>query len=103
MTENNITVLGAGVVGVCCALYLQRDGHRVTLIDRADPGAGCSYGNAGIVQIGGCVPIATPGVVRGVPGMLLDPNGPLVIQMAPSCRPRSLPAAICCSLTSGTG
>ena len=74
------TVLGAGTVGVCCALYLQRDGHRVTLVDRASPGNGCSYGNAGVIQIGACVPIATPGVLRAVPRMLLDPEGPLVIR-----------------------
>jgi D-amino-acid dehydrogenase len=76
----HVTVLGAGTVGVCCALYLQRDGHRVTLIDRASPGSGCSYGNGGIIQIGACVPIATPGVLRQVPRMLLDPEGPLIIR-----------------------
>src|SRR4029077_17317858 len=74
------TVIGAGTVGVCCALYLQRDGHRVTLIDRSSPGRGCSFGNAGVIQIGACVPIATPGVLRQVPKMLLDPEGPLVIR-----------------------
>ncbi|MEJ0071773.1 MAG: FAD-dependent oxidoreductase [Pseudomonadota bacterium] len=76
----HFSVVGAGTVGVCCALYLQRDGHRVTLIDRASPGSGCSYGNAGVIQIGACVPIATPGVLREVPKMLLDPEGPLVIR-----------------------
>jgi len=76
----HFTVLGAGTVGVCCALYLQRDGHRVTLIDRISPGNGCSYGNGGIIQIGACVPIATPGIVRQVPKMLLDPEGPLIIR-----------------------
>ena len=76
----HFTVLGAGTVGVCCALYLQRDGHRVTLVDRASPGSGCSYGNGGIIQIGACVPIATPGVLRQVPKMLLDPEGPLIIR-----------------------
>jgi D-amino-acid dehydrogenase len=76
----HFTVLGAGTVGVCCALYLQRDGHRVTLIDRATPGSGCSFGNAGIIQVGACVPIATPGILRQVPKMLLDPEGPLVIR-----------------------
>ena len=76
----HFTVLGAGTVGVCCALYLQRDGHHVTLVDRGEPSSGCSYGNGGIIQIGACVPIATPGVLRQVPKMLLDPEGPLVIR-----------------------
>ena len=78
--RRRFTVVGAGIVGVCCAFALLRDGHRVTLIDRDEPGRGCSFGNGGIVQIGASVPVATPGVLRQVPRMLLDPNGPLVIR-----------------------
>ena len=78
--RRHFTVVGAGIVGVCCAWALLRDGHRVTLIDRDEPGRGCSYGNGGIIQIGACVPVATPGVLRQVPRMLLDPNGPLVVR-----------------------
>lgn len=76
----DVTVIGAGTVGVCCALWLQRDGHRVTLIDRGGPGEGTSFGNAGLIQTGAVVPIATPGVLRQVPKMLMDPKGPLVIR-----------------------
>ncbi|MCR8547530.1 FAD-dependent oxidoreductase [Salipiger sp. P9] len=76
----HFTVLGAGTVGVCTALQLLRDGHRVTLIDRAAPASGCSYGNAGIIQVGGLVPLANPGILRQVPKMLLDPEGPLLIR-----------------------
>ena len=36
----HIAVIGAGIIGVCTALYLQRDGHRVTLIDRRRSGRG---------------------------------------------------------------
>src|SRR5262245_31876258 len=50
----NITVIGAGIVGICCASYLQRDGHRVTVIDRGAPGEGTSFGNAGILSPGSC-------------------------------------------------
>lgn len=41
---------------------------------------GCSFGNGGLIQTGACVPIATPGVLKQVPKMLLDPDGPLVIR-----------------------
>jgi len=85
----HFTVVGAGIVGVCCACALLRDGHRVTLIDRDEPGRGCSYGNGGIIQVGASVPVATPGVLRQVPRMLLDPNGPLVIRWP--CLPRLAP------------
>ncbi len=73
-------MLGAGIVGLCCAVSLQKDGHRVTLVDRMDPGTGTSFGNAGLIQIDAVVPIATPGVLWNVPRMLLDPRGPLVVR-----------------------
>ena len=76
----HVTVLGAGTIGVCTALSLLREGHAVTLIDRDAPGTGCSFGNGGLIQTGACVPIATPGVLRQVPRMLMDPSGPLVIR-----------------------
>lgn len=76
----NVTVLGAGIVGICVATTLQQEGHSVTLIDRDEPGTGCSFGNAGMIQCSSVVPLATPGVVGAVPRMLLDPKQPLVIR-----------------------
>ena len=76
----DVIVLGSGIVGLCSALCLQRDGHRVTLIDRLPPGEGTSYGNAGLIQVDAVLPIATPGILRQVPRMLTDPEGPLVVR-----------------------
>ena len=80
--SRSVTVLGAGIVGICCALYLQRDGHHVTLVDRGEPGKGTSYGNAGILSPASCVPMALPGVLSKLPGWLLDPMGPVAVRMA---------------------
>ncbi len=85
----NITVVGAGIVGICCALYLQRDGHRVTLIDRDGPGEGASYGNAGIFSAGSVHPEATPGFLKKATKMLLDPMGPATIR--PTYLPKVAP------------
>ncbi len=79
-SPRHIAVIGAGIVGVCTALYLQRDGHRVTLIDRLGPGEGASKGNAAVIAAESCVPVATPGILWRVPGMLMDPLGPLAIR-----------------------
>ena len=76
----HFAVVGAGVVGVCCALQLQRDGHHVTLVDYQGPGEGTSRGNAAVIAGGACEPVAMPGIVRRVPGMLADPLGPLAIR-----------------------
>ena len=76
----HVTIIGAGIVGVATASYLKRDGHDVTIVDMRPPGEYCSFGNAGILSPGSCVPLATPGVVWKVPGYLADPMGPLVVR-----------------------
>jgi len=77
---DRIAVIGGGIVGVSAAHFLQRDGHRVVLIERGAPGAGTSYGNAGAVALGGVLPVGTPGLIWRVPKMLLDPCGPLTLR-----------------------
>jgi len=57
---SDVIVLGAGIVGVCVAIHLQRRGHSVVLVDRQAPGRGTSYGNAGIIQKEGVRPRAFP-------------------------------------------
>lgn len=80
--SQDITVVGAGVVGICCALHLARGGHRVTVLDRAGVAEGCSKGNAGLFETNGVAPVASPGTIRKVPGYLFDPLGPLAIKWA---------------------
>ena len=78
----NITIIGAGIVGIATASYLRRDGHAVTVVDMRPPGEYTSFGNAGILSPGSCVPQALPGVLSEVPGYLSDPLGPLAIRPA---------------------
>jgi D-amino-acid dehydrogenase len=80
MSSANITVIGAGIVGISAALHLQRDGHRVTVVDERNPGEGTSKGNAAVVATESCIPVATPGVMWDVPKYLRDPLGPLAIR-----------------------
>ncbi len=82
-------VLGAGVVGLSTALYLQRSGHRTTVIDPLPPGSGASFGNAGLISNDNAVPMALPGMLGKVPGWLADRDGPLVVR--PTYLPRALP------------
>jgi D-amino-acid dehydrogenase len=83
-----IIVIGAGIVGICCASYLQRDGHDITVLDPVPPGGSCSFGNSGSIAPGSCIPLAMPGVIRNVPSWLLDPEGPLRVDW------RYLPTAL---------
>lgn len=86
--QQGIAVIGAGVIGTSVAATLLREGHRVLLLDMRPPGEYCSWGNAGILSPGSCVPLCLPGTLRKVPRWLLDPLGPLTI------RPAHLPALL---------
>src|SRR5205807_8695530 len=80
MTKSNAVVIGGGVVGVCSAYYLAREGWNVTLLEQNDICAGCSYGNAGMVVPSHSIPLAAPGVwLKGLKWML-DPESPLYIK-----------------------
>jgi D-amino-acid dehydrogenase len=87
--QKTVTIIGAGIVGVCCAIYLQRLGFEVTIIDRAAPGQSCSQGNAGVLSSWSCIPDSVPGIAYAVPGWLLDPDGPLSIHWP--YLPRAMP------------
>lgn len=76
----NVTVIGAGVIGMCTASYLQRMGAKVTVLDPVEPGKSCSFGNAGALSPGSCVPVAYPGILKQVPKWLADSSAPLVLR-----------------------
>ncbi|MDG1530031.1 MAG: FAD-binding oxidoreductase [Paracoccaceae bacterium] len=85
----NITIIGAGIVGVSTAIWLQRDGHNVTLLDKSGVAAGTSYGNAGILASAAVVPVTVPGLLMKAPKMLFDRNQPLFLRW--SYLPRLIP------------
>src|SRR5580658_8905927 len=89
LARHGAIVLGAGVAGLSTALYLQRAGVAVAVIDPLGPAGGASFGNAGLLSPDTAVPIALPGMLRKVPGWLTDPLGPLSVR--PSYFPRALP------------
>jgi glycine/D-amino acid oxidase-like deaminating enzyme len=89
IAQHPVLVIGAGVVGLSTALYLQRAGMQVSVIDPLGPAGGASFGNAGMLSPDTATPIAMPGMLRKVPGWLRDPLGPLAIR--PSYFPRALP------------
>ena len=67
-----IGIIGAGIQGVCNALFLQKKGYQVILFDRDEPGNAASYGNAGHFSPYASVPLNRPDIVSDVPSMLLS-------------------------------
>ena len=75
-----VAVIGAGMVGISAASWLQRDGHEVIVLDPGNPGEGTSFGNAGCLNGSSVVPMSMPGMAWNVPRWLMDPMGPLAIR-----------------------
>ncbi|SIT38082.1 FAD dependent oxidoreductase [Paraburkholderia piptadeniae] len=81
-------VIGGGIVGICCALYLQRAGYAVTLIDPEAPGNSTAKWSCGQMAVSEIIPLSKPGILMKVPGWLMDQKGPLAL------RPSALPGII---------
>tara|TARA_Y100000590_G_scaffold357906_1_gene412972 strand:- start:454 stop:1695 length:1242 start_codon:yes stop_codon:yes gene_type:complete len=75
-----IGIIGAGIQGVCSALFLQRKGYQVTLFDRDEPGNAASYGNAGHFSPYASVSLNRTDILADVPSMLLSSRGPLALK-----------------------
>ena len=76
----DVTILGAGIVGITTALSLTERGFKVALIDRNPPAEGASYGNAGSLSPWSCVPQSMPGLWKSIPRWLLEPEGPVALR-----------------------
>ena len=77
-----VAVIGAGVVGASSALALIKEGYEVVLFDKEAPCAGASFGNAGAIVNGSCVPTAMPGIVFDAIRMLGNKDSALSIRPA---------------------
>lgn len=78
--RRRVIVVGAGIVGVATAIWLQRGGADVTLIDRDGPASGASQGNAGLLAASAVLPNSEPGLIWRAPGMALSPDAPLFLR-----------------------
>ena len=81
MIKPHIAVVGAGIVGICSAYFLNKSGFQVTLIDKNDPGSMTSYGHACTFADYACIPVNSPDLFKDIPSMLLRSDGPLAIDI----------------------
>ncbi len=75
-----VTVIGAGVIGLCCAHYLQKEGFEVTVVERNDLNDGCSFGNMGYVSPSHFIPLATPGIISQGARWMMSATSPFYIK-----------------------
>ena len=81
-----VVVIGAGVIGLCCAYELRRRGLEVILLDRGQPGDACSRGNTGWVVRSFSGPLPAPGLTWTSLKWMARADSPLYI------RPATLPS-----------
>ena len=73
-------VIGTGIVGLNVGLRLLHDGMRVHFIDPLGPGAGASFGNAGVIGVGAAIPVGMPSVLAGTPAFLFNQAGTAIVR-----------------------
>ncbi len=59
----NVIVIGGGIIGLCSAYYLKKEGCQVTVIDKSTRNEGASYVNAGYLTPSHIIPLAAPGMI----------------------------------------
>lgn len=63
-------IIGGGIIGLSTAYYLQKDGHKVSVIDKSDFSSGASYVNAGYITPSHIIPLSAPGMItKGIKWM----------------------------------
>ncbi|GAA6151207.1 NAD(P)/FAD-dependent oxidoreductase [Pseudoteredinibacter isoporae] len=82
MVVKKVGILGAGIIGICSAIELQRRGFQVTLLDPKGLGTQASSGNAGHFASEQVFPLADPALLPQLPKILLDPKGPFRVRPA---------------------
>ena len=76
----DVVVVGGGVVGLACALALQRDGRQVRVVEQARLGCGSSHGNCGTITPSHAMPLAAPGTIVRALRWMATPDAPLYIK-----------------------
>lgn len=78
--STEMVVIGGGIIGLCCAWYLQKEGFTVTIIDKEDISNNCSFGNMGYFSPSHFMPLASPGIVAEGLRHILNSSSPFYIK-----------------------
>ncbi|MEC3906715.1 FAD-dependent oxidoreductase [Tamlana sp. 2201CG12-4] len=78
--SKNVVIIGGGIIGLCSAYYLQKEGHQVTIVDQSNLNTGASYVNAGYLSPSHIIPLSAPGVMKKGLKWMFDKSSPLYIK-----------------------
>ncbi|WP_406682675.1 FAD-dependent oxidoreductase [Seonamhaeicola sp. MEBiC1930] len=95
-----VVIIGGGIIGLCSAYYLHKEGHQVTIIDKSNMDVGASYVNAGYLSPSHIIPLSAPGVMKKGLKWMFNPLSPLYIK--PRLNPEFLKWALAFSKSCNT-
>ncbi|MDO6807726.1 FAD-dependent oxidoreductase [Zobellia galactanivorans] len=78
--SKRIIIIGGGIVGLCSAYFLQKEGHEVVIIDKSDMTSGASFVNAGYITPSHIVPLASPGMIAKGIKMMFNSASPFYMK-----------------------
>ncbi|MNX26064.1 D-amino acid dehydrogenase small subunit [compost metagenome] len=75
-----VSIIGGGIIGLCSAYYLAKEGYEVVVFDKSDMNDGCSYGNAGMIVPSHIIPLAQPGMIAQGIKWMFDSQSPFYVK-----------------------
>ncbi len=78
--KKEVVIIGGGIIGLCCAYYLQQDGHQVIIVDKSDISGGASFVNAGYITPSHFIPLAAPGMITKGLKWMLNSSSPFYVK-----------------------
>ena len=78
--KKEVVIIGGGIIGLCSAYFLLKEGHKVTVIDKSEMNDGASYVNAGYLSPSHIIPLAAPGMMKKGLKWMFNPSSPLYIK-----------------------
>lgn len=75
-----VVIIGGGIIGLCTAYYLQKEGCKVTVVDKSDFSQGASYVNAGYITPSHIISLAAPGIITKGLKWMLNSSSPFYVK-----------------------
>ena len=76
----SVIIIGGGIIGLCTAYYLQKEGCKVTVIDKSNFSEGASYVNAGYITPSHIISLAAPGMINKGIKWMFNPTSPFYVK-----------------------
>jgi D-amino-acid dehydrogenase len=78
--SKKVVIIGGGIMGVCSAYYLHKEGHEVTIIDKSNFSKGASFVNAGYITPSHIISLAAPGIITKGLKWMFNPASPFYVK-----------------------